>query len=88
MKLLSSVFVTEVDGEFVAVAAGEAAKKFSGMIQMNGTAAFVVGRLQNNTTVDGLVADLVAEYDVTEEVARRNVEGILSNLRKAGWLEE
>lgn len=88
MKLLSSVFVTEVDGGFVAVATGKAAKKFGGMIHMNGTAAFVVNQLQNNTTEDQLVLMLMREYDVGEEDARRNIAGILATLRKTGWLEE
>lgn len=88
MKLLSNVYVSEVEGEYVAVAAGKAAKNFGGMIQMNGTSAFVVGLLQKRTTEGKLVAALMKEYDVTEEVATRNVSGILAKLREVGWLEE
>lgn len=88
MKLLSNVFVTEMEDGFVAVATGKAARKFSGMIQMNATAAFIVNNLQKKTTEEKLVAALLAEYEVSEDAARRNVDGVLSKLREAGWLDE
>lgn len=88
MKLMSNVFISEVEGEYVAVATGKAAKQFGGMVRMNGTAANVVRQLQHRTTEEKLVKGLMAEYEVSESDARRNVEGILSQLRETGWLEE
>lgn len=88
MKLLPNVYVSEVEGNFVAVATGKAAQKFGGMVQMNGTAAYVVGLLQKRTNEERLIKSLMEEYAVDEPTARRNVEGILTQLRTAGWLEE
>lgn len=88
MKLLPNVFVSEVEGKYVAVATGKAAKSFSGMVEMNGTAAYVVKQLQKRTNEEKLVKAVVEEYDVDEETARRNVAGILEKLRETGWLEE
>lgn len=88
MKLQATVYVTEVEGEYVAVATGKAAKSFSGMIRMNGTAAFVVQALQKRTSRDKLIEKLKGEYEVTDEAAARNVDGILEKLRTAGWLDE
>lgn len=88
MKLLNNVFISEVDGGYVAVATGKAAKKFSGMIQMNATSAFILHNLRKKTNEEKLVSALTQEYDVTEEDAKRNVNGVLDKLREAGWLDE
>lgn len=88
MKLLSNVFVSEVDGEYVAVATGKAGKNFSGMVQMNATSAFIVNALRKKTNEKKLAASLMEEYDVTEEEATKNIEKVLGQLRKAGWLDE
>ena len=56
MKLKSGVIINEINGEYVAVAAGEAGKAFNGMIKMNGTAAFIAKTLQNETDEDGIVS--------------------------------
>lgn len=88
MKLMPNVFISEVEGEYVAVATGKAAKAFSGMVQMNGTAAYVVELLQKRTNEDRLKIALMERYGIDEETAQRNVAGILAKLREAGWLEE
>lgn len=88
MKLKTGVIVTKMDDQYVAVTAGEAGKAFNGMIKMNGTAAFIVEKLQNETTVDDLTAALCAEYEVGEEEARANVEKIIVALEKARILEK
>lgn len=88
MRLLPNVFISEVEGNFVAVATGKAAQSFSGMVQMNRTAAYIVGLLHKRTTEERMIESLMAEYAIDEPTARRNVEGVLSQLRTAGWLEE
>ena len=73
MKLKTGVIVTKMDDQYIAVTAGEAGKAFNGMIKMNGTAAFIVDKLQNEASIDELTAALCAEYEVGEEEARANV---------------
>ena len=88
MKLLPNVFVSEVDGEYVAVATGNALKNFIGLVQMYETSAFIVNTLRKKTNEKKLAASLMEEYDVTEEEAIKNIEKVLGQLRKAGWLDE
>lgn len=87
MKLKSSVYVTKVESDYVAVATGKAAQSFSGMIQMNETAAYVVELLQKRTNEEKMIKSLREEYGIDEATARRNVEGVLGKLREADWLE-
>ena len=55
---------------------------------MNATSAFIVNALRKKTNEKKLAASLMEEYDVTEEEAIKNIEKVLGQLRKAGWLDE
>ena len=87
MKLKSGIIINEINGDYVAVAAGEAGKAFNGMIKMNGTAAFIAKTLQSEITEDGIVAALLAEYEVDEETARQNVRAVIEKFRSAGLID-
>ncbi len=87
MKLKSGIIINEINGEYVAVAAGEAGKVFNGMIKMNGTAAFIAKVLQTETSEDGVVDAICAEYDVDSETARVNVRAVVAKLESAGLIE-
>ena len=87
MKLKSGIIINEINGDYVAVAAGEAGKAFNGMIKMNGTAAFIAKTLQNETDEDGVVAALLAEYVVDAETARQNVRAVIEKFRSAGLID-
>lgn len=88
MKLKSGVIINEINGEFVAVAAGEAGKAFNGMIKMNGTAAFIAKALQTEIDEDGIVKAICEEYDVDAETARVNVRAVVEKLASAGLIEK
>ena len=87
MKLKSGIIINEINGDYVAVAAGEAGKAFNGMIKMNGTAAFIAKTLQSEITEDGIVAALLAEYEVDAETAKRSAEAFVNKLSANGFLE-
>ena len=87
MKLKSGIIINEINGDYVAVAAGEAGKAFNGMIKMNGTAAFIAKTLQTETDEDGVVAALCGEYEVDEETARANVRAVIEKFKSAGLID-
>ena len=87
MKLKEGIILSKMDDAYVAVAAGEAGKSFSGMVRMNETAAFIFEHLKEETDVDRLTAELLAAYDgVNEETARRSAESVVAQLSEAGLL--
>lgn len=87
MKLKSGIIINELNGDFVAVAAGEAGRAFNGMIKMNGTAAFIAKALQNEIDEDGVVAAICAEYEVDAETARENVRAVIEKFRSVGLID-
>jgi hypothetical protein len=73
-------------GEHVIVPTGE--NSFAGMVRCNGTAAFIVNCLLEDTTREGVVEAMLAKYDVSAEVAGATVDRIVAQLREIGAIEE
>ena len=88
MKLKEGFMLTEIADETVAVPVGEAAERFRGIIRLNETAAFIVKRLQEETTREALIEALSEEYDGPREQLASGVDGVLEQLRSCGALEE
>ena len=88
MKLASGFITQNYKEEQLMVAVGPAAKGFHGLARSNGTAAFIIDRLKEETTVERIAIAMTAEYDVDEETARRGVESVVDKLRSIGAIEE
>lgn len=86
MKLKTGFVPHDMGGEHVIVPTGE--NSFAGMVRCNGTAAFIVNCLLEDTTREGIVEAMLDKYDVSAEVAGAAVDKVLSNLRSIDAIEE
>ena len=87
MKIKKGFVVRKVGGECVVVPVGEMSKNFHGMINLNETGNFLWEFFTTEHTVDDAVAALLNEYDVDEELARKDVERFADILLKNGFAE-
>ena len=87
MKIKQGFMLREVAGNFVVVAVGEASKKFNGVINLNESGAFLWKQLISETTMDKLLEVLLNEYEVSEEVAKNDIEKFVNKLKEADILE-
>ena len=87
MHVISSFFIREVAGERIAVPAGAAAAKFSGIISLNETAAFLLAALSEEQTEESLLAAMLEEFDTDAATARADITDFLASLRTLGLLE-
>lgn len=87
MKLKDGVIVNEMDGQVLAVDAGNDHERFNGMIRMNKSAGFIAGLLQKETSMDEIVRAMTEKYDVTEETAKVNAQKVIDAFQSAGLLE-
>lgn len=69
------------------VATGKAAEQFLGMMNLNKTGAFFWKLLEKGATEEELVEKALEQYEVSEEVVRRDVKGFLERLTQIGALE-
>ncbi len=86
MKLKKGLMLHETPDGTVAVATGDAAKGFNGMLRLSSTAAFIVRQLRSETTTDAVAEALVEKYDIDMDVAKRDVEALVAKLTEAGLM--
>lgn len=87
MKLKSGIIIERTGDEYVAVATGEAAKNFNGLVRNNKTANFIFEQLQTEKTEDELIEALLNKYDVSREKAVKDVASLIAKIREAGLID-
>lgn len=86
MRVEKEFIMREVGGEHIIVPVGESALEFNGLITVNEVGVFLWNLLQKDVTLDDLVKAVLNEYEVEEDVARKDVQEFLDILIKANIL--
>ena len=89
MKIKKGFVLRQVCGENVVVGEGLDAINFGKLLSLNETAAWLWLQAveMGDFTVDSLVAKLLEEYEVTEDMARRDVSNIVNEWLKVEVVE-
>lgn len=87
MQTREGYLLRDIAGAPVVVATGKAAEQFLGMMNLNKTGAFFWKLLEKGATEEELVEKALEQYEVSEEVVRRDVKGFLERLTQIGALE-
>ena len=89
MKIKKGFVLRQVCGENVIVGEGLEAINFGKLLSLNETAAWLWQQAaeMGDVTIDSLVAKLLEEYDVTEDVARNDVSNIVNEWLKVAVVE-
>lgn len=85
MKLKDGFILRTVAGETV-VLPTDGVTNFDMMITLNDTGRFLWEHLEKETDKDALVKALLAEYDVTEEIAAKSVDTFTARLKELDFL--
>ena len=85
MKLKDGFILRTVAGETVVLPAG-GVTNFDMMITLNDTGKFLWERLTVGAEEADLVKDLLAEYDVSEELATQSVAAFVARLKELDFL--
>ena len=88
MKIKEGFLVRLVGDNHVVVPVGAQAVDFRCIITLNEVGAFLWEKMVSDTTVAALVEALLAEYDVTADVATADVERFVVALREKNLLDE
>lgn len=82
MKIKPNYVLREVANQNIVVPTGKETLKFNGMINLNNSGKFLWNLLQENKSVDELVEAMLDKYDVTKDVANKDVLDFISILEK------
>lgn len=86
MKLKYEFAVSQVCGEWCALAVGKSATLYSGVISLNETAAEMMKHLSEDITEEDLVQKMLSEYEVPEAQLRQDVKEFINRLKAEGVL--
>ena len=87
MKIKEGFILRNVAGSYVVVPIGEATLDFNGMMSLNETGAFLIGKLIEGTDKEQLIEDLMSEYAVDKELAAKDVEDFIQKVEREDLFE-
>ncbi|MBR4438042.1 MAG: PqqD family protein [Bacteroidales bacterium] len=89
MKIKTGFKLRTIVGEHIITGEGVERVNFNKIITLNETAVYLWENLVGKEfTEDDVVKLLTDEYEVTEEVARKDVQNLLSKWEEAGLLDK
>lgn len=88
MKVKNNYIFRQIAEENLLIPTGEAALKVKGLIALSESGCLLYQTLRSECTREDLVKALMAEYDVTEEVAGEDIDAFLEQMRQLQMLEE
>lgn len=88
MILDESFEITEVAGEYLLIAIGDVASSFNGIVTLNEPAAFILNHMHTPKTIEELVSLLTQTYDVSTDIAKRDIEELIKKLGVLGVIKD
>ena len=88
MKQSPDFFITELSGGHILVPVGNAAVDFNSIVSLNDMGQTIWNMLENETTAEEILKNILAEYDVSEEKARADIDKFIAKLRENGCIED
>ena len=89
MRLKRGFVLEKVGGSYLAVAVGERAEQFKVLIKLNSTGAFLWNIIaERDASQADLVSELLSTYDVSEDIANRDVSTFVKIISDGGLLDE
>lgn len=85
MRIKDGYLLKEVAGNYVVIPVGDL--NFNAMLTLNETGHLIWKMLEEGAEPETIVSAILAEYDTTEEMAKKDVQFFIEKLTKAGILE-
>lgn len=87
MKIKEGFLLRQVADTWAVLPVGQACVDFNGMLTLNDSGAMLWKTLEQGADREALAEALLAEYDVSREIALADADEFLEKLKKAGCVE-
>lgn len=87
MKIKPGFVLRQVAGNHIVIPSGKAAVDFSGMITLNNSGVFLWNLLEEETTEEKLLGEMLNEYEIDEDTAKNDIRAFIEKLESAGLLD-
>lgn len=84
MTIQKELVKREIAGDTILVPVGQSMYESNGLFVLNELGSFLWDRLPDAEDEEALLQAVLAEYEVSQEVARADIREFLDNLRKLG----
>lgn len=88
MKTNKEYVLREIAGEPLLIPTRMASQKLNGMIRLTETAAFIWKQVDTASGLEEIIEKILQEFEVDEEIARRDVYGFLRELYVRGIVKD
>ena len=86
MKINSNFVLRSIAGNWVALPIGDAVVDFRGMLTLNESGLILWRKLEGGASREELIDTLLAEYDVSRDIAAGDVDAFIKRLTDAGCI--
>lgn len=87
MKIKEGFMLRQFGDDYIVVAVGEGSEDFNKLITINSVGAFIYNELKYDKTSDELVKAMLDKYEVSEDIARRDVDAFVDKLKSAELID-
>jgi len=88
MKIKDGFILKDVAGSKIVIATGSAKLDFNGVITFNDVGADVFTMLDGTKSVEEIVAHIAADYGVSEDIVKTDVNKLIEKMKKHKLIEE
>lgn len=88
MKVSNQFVLRIIADDNLLIPVGEAAMSVQGLIALSESGVLLYKKLQNGCSKEELVSAMLAEYEVSEEVAEADIDMFLNQMRQLNMLVE
>jgi hypothetical protein len=88
MKIKNGFVLRNVVDEYMVMPTGDNIAKFDGTAVLNEVSAFVFRQMENPVSREDVLDAILAEFEVDEETAAKDLDALLAQFRELGLLEE
>lgn len=86
MRVEKEFVLREIAGDYIIIPTGKTVLEFNGLVTVNEVGVSLWKMLQQEVTFEELVAGILEEYDVEEDVAREDIREFLDKIIESGIL--
>lgn len=87
MRVKAEFAVRKIAGDYILIPMGEMALSFSGFITTNEVGVFIWECLQKEISEEELLEKVLAEFEITEEIATADIRAFLEHAKSLGLME-
>lgn len=87
IKTKPGFLLREIGQTYIVVPVGAEAQKFNGIIKLNKTGKFLWETVSQGIEFDALVEAVLNEYEIDEEIARRDAQSFVEKANAANLIE-